>query len=91
MVRRISSCSKYLDVCMIKVLNTRSLRSMRYYGKCPAPVLDANVSKPIHAFYSYFFIVFSFKKIIRGHCPSVVTSGGNVTHKHFHGNEKVGS
>jgi hypothetical protein len=34
---------------------------------------------------------FSFKKLIRGHCPCVVTSGGNVTHKHFHGNEKVGS
>jgi hypothetical protein len=53
--------------------------------------MDANVSKPIHAFYSLFFIVFSFKKLIRGHCPGVVTSGGNVTHKHFHGNEKVGS
>jgi hypothetical protein len=55
------------------------------------PVLDANVSKPIHAFYSYFFIAFSFKRLIRGHCPGVVTSGGNVTHKHFHGNEKAGS
>jgi hypothetical protein len=45
--------------------------------------MDANVSKPIHAFclYSYFF--FSFKKLVRGHCPGVVTSGGNVTHKHF--------
>jgi hypothetical protein len=38
-----------------------------------------------------FFISFSFKKLIRGHCPGVVTSGGNVTHRHFHGNEKVGS
>jgi hypothetical protein len=56
-----------------------------------APILDANVSKPIHAFYSLFFIAFSFKKLIRGHCPGVVTSGGNVTHKHFHGNEKAGS
>ena len=54
-----------------------------------APVLDANVSKPIHAFCSLFFIVFSFKKLIKGHCPGVVTSGGNVTHKYFHENEKV--
>ena len=29
------------------------------------------------------FIAFSFKKLVRGHCPGVVTSGGNVTHKHF--------
>jgi hypothetical protein len=56
-----------------------------------ALVLDVNVSKPIHAFYSYFFIAFYFKKLIRGHYPGVVTSGGNVTHKHFHGNEKSGS
>jgi hypothetical protein len=34
---------------------------------------------------------FFFKKLIRGHCRGVVTSGGNVTHKHFHGNEKGGS
>jgi hypothetical protein len=39
----------------------------------------------------FILIAFSFKKLIRGHCPGVVTSGGNVTHKHFHGNEKVGS
>jgi hypothetical protein len=31
----------------------------------------------------FILIVFSFKKLVRGHCPSVVTSGGNVTHKHF--------
>jgi hypothetical protein len=42
-------------------------------------------------FMSFIFIAFSFKKLIRGHCPGVVTSGGNVTHKHFHGNEKAGS
>jgi hypothetical protein len=53
--------------------------------------LDANVSKPIHAFYSLFFIAFSFKKLIKGHCLGVVTSGGNVTHKHFNENEKAGS
>jgi hypothetical protein len=31
----------------------------------------------------FIFIAFSFKKLVRGHCPGVVTSGGNVTHKHF--------
>jgi hypothetical protein len=43
--------------------------------------MDANVSKPIRAFciYSYCF----FKKLVRGHCPGVVTNGGNVTHKNF--------
>jgi hypothetical protein len=46
-------------------------------------VMDANVSNPIHAFYLLFFISFSFKRLIGGHCPSVVTSGGNVTHKYF--------
>jgi hypothetical protein len=44
--------------------------------------MDANVSKPIHAFYLYSYLFF-FKKLVRGHCPGVVTSGGNVTHKHF--------
>jgi hypothetical protein len=36
-------------------------------------------------FMPFIFILFSFsfKKLIRGHCPSVVTSGGNVTQKHF--------
>jgi hypothetical protein len=53
--------------------------------------MDANVSKPIHAFLSLFFIAFSFKKLIREHCLGMVTSGGSVTHKQFHGNEKAGS
>jgi hypothetical protein len=44
-----------------------------------ASVLDANFSKPIHAFYSYFlffyfYIAFFFKRLIRGHCPGVPTS-----------------
>jgi hypothetical protein len=39
----------------------------------------------------YFFIAFSLKKLVKGHCPGLVTKGGNVTHKYFHGNEKVGS
>jgi hypothetical protein len=46
-------------------------------------VMDANFSKPIHAFYLYSYCFFSFKRLVRGHCPGVVTSGGNVTHKHF--------
>jgi hypothetical protein len=46
---------------------------------------------PFMPFIILFFIAFSFKKLIRGHCSGVVTSGGNVTHKHFHGNEKAGS
>jgi hypothetical protein len=53
--------------------------------------MDENVSKPIHAFYLYSFIAFCFKKLIKGHCASVVTSGDNVTHKHFHENEKGGT
>jgi hypothetical protein len=44
--------------------------------------MDANVSKPIHAFYLYSYCFF-FKNLVRGHCLGVVTSGGNVTHKHF--------
>jgi hypothetical protein len=63
------------------------------------PVMDAILSKPIHAFYSFFvisfFIAFSFfffaQEIIRGHCPGMVTNGDSVTHKYFHRNEKVGS
>ena len=46
-------------------------------------VMDANVSKPIHAFYIFYLIDFSFKILFRGHFPGVVTSGDNVTHKHF--------
>jgi hypothetical protein len=46
-------------------------------------VMDANVSNPIHAFYLLFLLLFSFKKLVRGHCPGVVTNGDNVTHKHF--------
>ena len=43
---------------------------------------------PFMPFILYFFF---FKRLFRGHYPGVVTSGGNVTHKHFHENEKVGS
>jgi hypothetical protein len=46
-------------------------------------VMDANVSKPIQCLLSFYLIVFSFKRLVRGHCPGVVTNGDNVTHKHF--------
>jgi hypothetical protein len=34
-------------------------------------------------FMPFVFYCFFFKKLVKGHCPGVVTSGGNVTHKHF--------
>jgi hypothetical protein len=46
-------------------------------------VVDASVSKPIQCLLSFYIIVFSFKRLVRGHCPGMVTSGGNVIHKHF--------
>jgi hypothetical protein len=48
---------------------------------------------PFMPFIIYYFIVycFFFKRVIRGHCPGVVTSGGSVTHKYFHINKKAGS
>jgi hypothetical protein len=42
--------------------------------------MDANISKPIHAFYLHSF---SSKMLVKGHYPGLVTSGGNVSHKHF--------
>ena len=46
-------------------------------------VMDANVSKPIQCLLPFYLIVFSFKRITWGNCPSMVTSGDNVTHKNF--------
>jgi hypothetical protein len=46
-------------------------------------VMDANVSKTIQCLLSFYLIAFSFKRLVRGHCPGVVTSGDSVTHKHF--------
>jgi hypothetical protein len=37
---------------------------------------------PFNSFLLYL-ISFSFKRIVGGHFPGVVTSGDNVTHKHF--------
>jgi hypothetical protein len=42
------------------------------------------------SFYS-LLLFFFVQELIRGHCPGVVTSGDNVTHKYFHRNEKAGS
>ena len=40
----------------------------------------------------FFYLLLLFvQELIRGHCPGVVTSGDNVTHKYFHRNEKAGS
>jgi hypothetical protein len=46
-------------------------------------VMDANVSNPIQFLLPFYLIDFSFKRLVRGHCTVVVTSGDNVTHKHF--------
>jgi len=46
-------------------------------------VMDANVSKHIQCLLSFYIISFSFKRLVGGHYPGVVTNGDNVTHKHF--------
>jgi hypothetical protein len=46
-------------------------------------VMDENVSYPIQCLFNFYLIVFSFKIIVGEHFPGVVTSGDNVTHKHF--------
>jgi hypothetical protein len=46
-------------------------------------VMDANVSNLIQCLLPFYLISFSFKRLVRGHCHGVVTSGDNVTHKHF--------
>jgi hypothetical protein len=38
---------------------------------------------PFNVFYLFILLFFSFKRLVKGNCPSVVTSGDNVTHKHF--------
>jgi hypothetical protein len=60
------------------------------------PVMDAFFPSPFlplffYSFYLLLFFLFFSQELIRGHCPGVVTSGGSVTHKYFHRNEKVGS
>jgi hypothetical protein len=46
-------------------------------------VMDENVSKPIQFLLPFYLIAFSFKRLVRGYYPSVVTSSDNVTHKNF--------
>jgi hypothetical protein len=46
-------------------------------------VMDAIVSYRIQCLFTLYLIAFSFKRIVGGHCPGMVTSGDNVTHKHF--------
>jgi hypothetical protein len=38
---------------------------------------------PFNSFLPFYLIAFYFKRISRGHFPNMVTSGDNVTHKHF--------
>jgi hypothetical protein len=55
-------------------------------------VIDALFPSPFFPLFFYSFIYFLFlfvQDLIRGHCPSVVTSGGSVTHKYFHRNERL--
>jgi hypothetical protein len=71
-------------------------------GECKALPVGAFVEGELHLSWMQFFpspfmpfipysYCFFFKKLIRGHCPGVVTSSGSVTHKYFHRNEKAGS
>jgi hypothetical protein len=54
------------------------------------PVIDALFPSPFLPFYSFIAFLFLFvQELIRGHCPGVVTSGGSVTHKYFHRNERL--
>jgi hypothetical protein len=53
-------------------------------------VMDAFFPSPFLPFILLSFISFFVQELIRGHCPSVVTSGDSVTHKYFHRKEKVG-
>jgi hypothetical protein len=46
-------------------------------------VMDEIVSYPIQCIFTLCLINFYFKRIVGGHCPSVVTNGDSVTHKHF--------
>ena len=46
-------------------------------------VMDAIVSYPIQCLLLFVLLLFIFKRIVGGHCPDMVTSGDNITHKHF--------
>jgi hypothetical protein len=57
------------------------------------PVMDAFFPSPfLPLFFFILLLLFFFlfvQELIRGHYPSVVTSGGSVTHKYFHRNERL--
>jgi hypothetical protein len=38
---------------------------------------------PLNVVFTFYLISISFKRIVRGHFPGMVTSGDNVTHNHF--------
>jgi hypothetical protein len=40
-------------------------------------------------FFLLFYLFIFVQELIRGHYPSVVTSGDSVTHKYFHRNERL--
>jgi hypothetical protein len=42
-------------------------------------------------FFSLFSFFFLFQGLTRGHCLGVVTRADNVTHKHFHKDDKASS
>ena len=46
-------------------------------------VMDENISKHIQCLLPFYIIAFSFKRLVRGHFPDMVTNGENVTHKNF--------
>jgi hypothetical protein len=62
-------CMDYLWVPLKRVSHTLSWMKM--------------FPSPFNAFYLFILFFFSFKILVRGHYLGVVTSGDNVTHKHF--------
>ena len=46
-------------------------------------VMDVIVSYPIQCLLLFVLLLLIFKRIVGGHCPSMVTSGDSVTHKRF--------
>ena len=56
------------------------------------PIIDALFPSPFLPLLFYSFIAFLFlfvQELVRGHFPGVVTSGGSITHKYFHKNERL--
>jgi hypothetical protein len=51
----------------------------------PSPLL------PLFFSFLCLLFLFLFQGLIRGHCLGVLTRADNVTHKHFHRDDKAGS